>query len=391
MDVIVLGGGYAGVTMARRLERSLPDGVDLTVVDESKRHLLQHELHRLIRHPSLVDDVTVPFEALFDRAAFVRGRVSAIDADAGVVTLADGTELPFDYAGIALGARTAYHDLPGVEANSTPLKRVRDAEAIRDRFLELIDAGGGRAVVGGAGLSGVQAAGELAALADERGVRESVEVVLLEQAAAVAPGFPTHFQAAVHPALTESGVEVRTGRAVTGATEDTIALDGDSLAVDQFVWTGGIRGPAPLGDERPTVPATLRQTDRTFVVGDAARVVDREGEVLPATAQAATAAARTAATNIDRLVRHDRSGGAFEPRLETVDFEARGWIVSVGSRTVAQVGPMVVRDAAALGLKTAVGARYLAGVGAVSEAVGLVRGELFTPAKASAPAEIPGE
>lgn len=380
MRVLVLGGGYAGVTLACRLERSLPDGVGLVIVDESTRHLLQHELHRLIRHPKLADAVTVPFEALFNRAEFVHGRVTALDADAGLATLADGSERSFDYAAVCLGARTAYHGLPGVEAYSTPLKRVADAEAIRDGFLDLVEVGGGRIVVGGAGLSGVQTAGELAALADGHDVRDSVEVVLLEQADAVAPGFPEHFQAAVHEALLEAGVEVRTGRTVTGATEGTIELDDGTLAVDQFVWTGGIRGPAPLGDQRPTVPATLQHGERTFVVGDAARVVDRDGQVLPATAQAAMAEARSAATNIDRLVRYEQDGSAFEPRLETVDFEPRGWIVSVGTRTVAQVGPLVFRDTAALALKTAVGARYLAGVGAVREAAGLVREELVSPA-----------
>lgn len=380
MNVLVLGGGYAGVTVARRLERALPDDVGLTVVDESHRHLLQHELHRLIRRPGKVDAITVPFENLFSRAEFLNGHVTDLDSDGGTATLADRTDLSFDYAAVCLGARTAFYDLPGVETHSTPIKRVADAEAIREGFLELVQAGTGRAVVGGAGLSGVQVAGELAALADERDVSGPVSVVLLEQADSVAPGFPEHFREAVHEALIESGVEVRTGQAVTGATADAVELDGETLPYDQFVWTGGIQGPEPLGDDRPTVPGTLRRDERTFVVGDAARVVDRDGDALPATAQAAVAGGRVAARNIDRLVRHARRGGAFEPRLERVDFDPRGWIVTVGTRTVAQVGPLVFRDATAQALKSAVGARYLAGVGAVREAAGLVGRELGAPA-----------
>ena len=381
MQVLVLGGGYAGVVVARRLERALPDDVELTLVDEADAHLVQHELHRLVRRPDLVDAVTVDLEALLSRARFVRGRVTELDGDAGRATLADGTELAFDYAAVCLGARTAYYGLPGVEAHARPLKRVADAEAIRADVLPLVEVGAGRAVVGGAGLSGVQMAGELAALAEERGA-PGVEVTLLEQADQVAPGFPDHFAEAVHEALLESGVDVRTGAAVTGATADAVELDGETIDHDAFVWTGGIRGPAPVGDERPTVPATLRSGDRTFVVGDAARVVDRGGEVVPATAQAAMAEARVAARNIDRLVRHERDGDGFQPRLETVDFQPRGWIVSVGDRTVAQVGPMVVRDGAALAIKTAVGARWLAGVGAVREAAGLVGAELLAPREA---------
>jgi len=376
MEVLVLGGGYAGVTVARHLEWSLPGEVDLTVVDPAARHLVQHELHRLVRDPYRVDDVTVPFSSLFSRARFVRGRVTELDEAAGVATLADGAERRFDLAAVCLGARTAYYDLPGVEVHSTPLKSVDDAMAIRERFLELLDRGEGRVVVGGAGLSGIQVAGELSALAADHGVGDAVEVVLLEQADAVAPGFPAHFSASVHETLDEEGVDVRTGLTVTGATDAVVELEGGSLAYDQLVWTGGIRGPAPFGDERPLVPATLRRGERTFVVGDAARVVDRDGELLPATAQAAVAAAGVAARNIDRLVRHARRGGVFEPRLETVSFEPRGWIVTVGDRTVAQVGPLVFRDAAALALKTAVGAGYLTSVGAVRQAAGLVEDEV---------------
>ncbi len=376
MNVLVLGAGYAGVTVARRLERSLADDVALTVVDESDRHLLVHELHRLVRRPGMERTITVPYGDLFSRAEFVRGRVVDVDDEAGRATLEDGSALPYDFAAVCLGAETAYYDLPGVEAHATPLKRLRDARAIRERFLDLLAVGEGRVVVGGAGLSGVQVAGELAALAADADGAGAVEVVLVEQAPTVAPGFPDHFSSAVRSALAEQGVDVRTGTAVTGVTADEVELADGSLGYDQLVWTGGIRGPAALGDERPTVPGTLRAGERTFVVGDAARAVDRDGEVLPATAQAAVAQARVAARNIERLLERAGDGATFEPRLATVDFSPRGWIVSVGDGAVAQVGPLVLRDRAALALKATVGVGYLSSVGAVREAVGLVRDEL---------------
>lgn len=374
MQVVVLGAGYAGVVVTRRLERALPTGVSLTVVDAADHHLLAHELHRVVRRPAIADAITLPFDSLFDRARFVRGEVVDVDDRAGVATLADGTELDFDLAAVCLGAETDYHDLPGVEEHATPLKRLGDAEAIRERFLDLVGRADGRAVVGGAGLSGVQVAGELAALADERGA--AVEVVLLEQADTVAPGFPAHFSTAVEDALGEQGVDVRTDTAVGGVTASEVELDDGALSYDQLVWTGGIRGPSALGEDRPVVRATLRSGERTFVVGDAARVVDRDGKELPATAQAATAEARTAARNIDTLVRYARDGGTFEPRLEPVDFTSRGWIVSVGTRAVAQVGPLILRDRAAQALKASIGVSYLGRVGAVGKALDLVREEL---------------
>ena len=51
MRVAVLGASYAGPTVARRLERRLPEEAALVVVDDSGTHLVQHELHRVVRRP----------------------------------------------------------------------------------------------------------------------------------------------------------------------------------------------------------------------------------------------------------------------------------------------------------------------------------------------------
>jgi NADH dehydrogenase len=121
------------------------------------------------------------------------------------------------------------------------------------------------------------------------------------------------------------------------------------------------------------VRAPLRFEDGTFVVGDAARVVDADGTAVPASAQSAVKAARVAADNVSRLVEYrlgDRSG--FEPRLRNFRFDAPGWLVSVGDGTVAQVGSAVFTGPAAKTLKTTVGAGYLTSVGSVRQAVDLV-------------------
>jgi len=371
MRVAVLGAGYAGLTLARKLEQTLPDGVSLVVVDEQESHLVQHELHRVIRRPSLADEITVGLDEVLD-CEVRRAAVTDVDADAGVATL-DGSEtLSYDVGAVCLGAETAYYDLPGVREHATPLKRLDHARTIREHFLELGD--GDRAVVGGAGLSGVQVAGELAEMREGR----DIEVVLLEQEANVAPSFPPVFQDAVHDALVDAGVTVRTGTGVRGADADAITLDdGSELAAAQFVWTGGITGSPAMDDDRPVVRADLRLGDATFGVGDAVRVVDGDGEAVPASASAAVREARVAADNVRALVDHRRDGeGEFRPRLARYQFDVPGWLVSVGDDAVAKVGPSVVTGPAALALKTTVGAGYLGTVGAVENAVDLVREEL---------------
>ncbi|WP_458188556.1 NAD(P)/FAD-dependent oxidoreductase [Haladaptatus sp. NG-WS-4] len=368
MQIAVLGAGYAGLTLARKLERTLPDEANLVVVEQTADHLVQHELHRVVRRPSLADDIVIPLEDVLD-CEIRTSRVESVAPKERRVVLDDG-ELEYDYAAVCLGAETAFYDLPGVEEHTTPLKRLDHAREIRDDFLANK---GGRVVVGGAGLSGVQISGELAAFAREEAM--DAEILLLEQCADVAPTFPTNFQQAVRSALEARSVDVRTGTTVERADEDEISLaDGDTLSYDQFVWTGGIRGPDPLGGVRSSVDSTLRLGDGTFVVGDAAQVVDGNGERVPASAQSAVREARSVATNITRLV--EGADDVFDPRLEQFTFDSPGWLVSVGDGAVAQLGPTVVTGTAAKALKTTVGAGYLSSVGAVRNAVDLI-GEEF--------------
>jgi NADH dehydrogenase len=212
MRVVVLGAGYAGLTLARRLESTLPETADIVVVDESDTHLVQHEVHRVIRRPAVADAITVPLDEVLDRATIRTARVEGIDRDGRRVRLDDGS-LEYDYAAVCLGAETAFYDLPGVEEHGLPLKRLDHAHRIRDTFLDACEVDG-RAVVGGAGLSGVQVAGELAALAAERDA--DVDVTVLERLGSVAPAFPEAFRSAVRDALETAGVAVRTPSGTSG-------------------------------------------------------------------------------------------------------------------------------------------------------------------------------
>ncbi|WP_266076732.1 NAD(P)/FAD-dependent oxidoreductase [Haladaptatus caseinilyticus] len=374
MQVVVLGAGYAGLTLARKLERSLPDDANLVLVEQTGEHLVQHELHRVIRRPSFADDISIPLEDVLDCEIRV-ARVESIDPTENRVVFENGESkdepnLEYDYAGVCLGAETAFYGLPGVEEHATPLKRLHHAETIRKGFFTHE---GGRIVVGGAGLSGVQVAGELSALAREEEM--DAEIILLEQFDHIAPSFPSNFQQAVTKELEKRDIKIRTGTAVERADDEEITIaDGTALPYDQFIWTGGIRGPDALSGDRPTVDSTLRLGDGTFVVGDAARVVDGDGETVPASAQSAVREARVVATNIVRLV--TGQDDVFDPRLDQFTFDSPGWLVSIGDGAVAQIGPTVVTGTPAKALKATVGAGYLSSVGAVRNAVELLGEEL---------------
>ena len=375
MHVAVLGAGYAGLGVARRLEQSLPPDVDLTVVDDGPDHVLTHEIHRAVRRPAVAEAVRVPLADVLDRAEIVTDPVDSFDPETGHVELASGDTLRYDYGVVAFGSDTAYYGIDGLREHAHPLKTLDDAAAIREDALDTI-ADGGDVVVGGAGLSGVQVAGEIAALAreEEATVPEDVSVTLVEQLETVAPNFPANFRRAVREALVDRGIEIQTDTTVTAVDDGTVVTDGGDLPADTLVWTGGIAGqPAAAGD-RPVVRADLRLTDRTLAVGDAARVVGADGEAVPASASAAIREAKTAATNVERLV--DGGTDGFSPRLARYRFDVPGWLVSVGDGAVAQLGPTVLTGAAAKAAKTTVGAGYLTSVGAAQKAVELAEEEL---------------
>ncbi|MCL9816969.1 NAD(P)/FAD-dependent oxidoreductase [Natronocalculus amylovorans] len=378
MHVVVFGAGYAGVTLTRSLERSLPRDVSLTLIDESPNHLVQHEVHRAIRRPSIAEAIQLPLDSLFDRATVTTAHIESIDPDSKQARLDTGETVEYDYGAICLGADTAYYGLDGLKEHSIPLKRLEDADQIRSQVLDLLAAEeDGTVVVGGAGLSGIQVAGEIAALVDAEDAADRIEVVLLEMMETVAPSFPEAFQQAVHDQLVDRDIRIRTGITVERATETAIQTDSGAIDYDVFVWTGGIAGQQSLAGDRPLVRNDLRVNRATFVLGDAARAVDADGKPVPASASAAIREAKVVGENLTALVEHERSEeGGFEPRMKPYRFEVPGWIVSVGDGAVAQVGPKVLTGKPAKAMKATVGAGYLSSVRAIKQAVDLVEEEL---------------
>ncbi|MEF8821412.1 MAG: FAD-dependent oxidoreductase [Halovenus sp.] len=402
MRVAVLGAGYAGLTVACRLERTLPDDVELVVVDESSDHVVQHELHRLVRYPELSDVISVPLDDILTSARIEQATVTDIDTEAGVATLEDDGEtetLEYDYAAVCLGAETEFYGLTDVEQYATPLKRIEHAREIR---ADALAASGGDAVVGGAGLSGIQTAGELAELATEEEL--DLDVTIVEMADQVAPGFDATFAGAIRRELEVRDVTVETGVAIESADESVVHLeDGRSLSAEVFVWTGGIRGPASLGGDRLATAGDLRVSDSTFVVGDAANVTDEADRVVPASAQSAIREGGVAAENILKLVGEtgtesgtvtipvtgqdgeDSQSEAAEPdesaetSLTQYSYSSPGWVVSVGNGAVAKVGPVVFSGEPAKATKAGIGAGHLGSVGAISKASQLVAEELGWP------------
>ena len=373
--VVVLGAGYAGAGAIKSLENHLDGDADIVWVADREYHLVLHESHRVIRNPDVRGSVRLGIDEIKSPGTrFIRGSVTGLDTAEREISLDDGSTVSYDYALIALGSRTAYYGIPGLDEHSLTLKSLDDALSIHERVKEAAREGTpedpATIVVGGAGLSGIQIAGEIAEFRDSR--RAPVEIHLLEALEEVFPGNDPELQGALRKRLVERGIEISTANPITEADDGAIYFDSsDPLEYDVFVWTGGITGQDCLTDSdlendhnRVNADANFRTSnDRVFAIGDSA-IVDLGDTPAPPTAQAAWQAAEVAGKNLARETRGQV--------LDTWTYENKGTLISVGEAAVAHGIPGVpigtFGGPAAKLLKKGVAARWIADMTSIGRA-----------------------
>jgi NADH dehydrogenase len=377
-NVVVLGSGYAGAGAVQSLESSLGRSAELTWVSDVDYHLVLHESHRCIRDPSVREEITIPVhEIKSSSTTFRQGRVVGVDTDGRTVELEDG-EVAYDYLLVALGSSTAFFGIEGLEAYAHTLKSLDDALGIHD---DVADAAAGatpddpaQVVVGGAGLSGIQTAGEVAEYRDDHDA--PLDIHLVEGLDRVFPNNDPQLQGALRKRLEAAGVEIHTGEFIGEVDENRVYVGEDTeMAYDVLVWTGGITGRDCVADASIDKDDRSRRLfadrtfetddDRVFALGDCA-LVDQPGDnPAPPTAQAAWQAAEVAGENVARRVRG-------QPLTEWTHKD-KGTVVSVGETAVAHdvlyVPLTTFSGTPAKILKKGIAARWIADIAGVNRAV----------------------
>ncbi|MFW6435787.1 MAG: NAD(P)/FAD-dependent oxidoreductase [Halovenus sp.] len=375
--VVVLGSGYAGAGAINSLEAELGDEVDITWISDVDYHLVLHEVHRCIKDPSVQEKITVPVEAIKSPdTRFRQGTVADIDTDDREVLLEDGDTIAYDYLLIGIGSQTAFFGIEGLRENAHTLKSLDDAlgihEAVRAAGREATTSDPAQVVVGGAGLSGIQTAGEVAEYRDE--ARAPIEITLVEGLDNILPESDPELQSALRRRLEARDVRIETGEFIGEVDEDTIYVGDDTeMDYDVLVWTGGITGRDAMADvdldkdersNRVRAETTFQTDDeRVFAIGDAA-LVDQDGEPAPPTAQATWQAAELVGENIAREIRG-------QP-LRTWTFKDKGTAISIGEDAIAHdVMYMPITTFGGLPaklLKKAIAVRWIADISSVSRA-----------------------
>ncbi|GAB3286546.1 NAD(P)/FAD-dependent oxidoreductase [Parasphingorhabdus pacifica] len=232
--VVIIGAGYAGVSVAKRLARSTPQ---VTIVNPRADFVERIRLHQLLagNHPA-----TVPLPSLLPRSTtLVRDSATRIDAEDHVVTLAGGESLEFDHLVYAVGSRTGLDRIPGAREHAVTVGDLESTATARERFRRLPD-GAPITIIGG-GPSGVEVASELAELGNR-----SVRLVTDEP---IARGVSDKGRRYIRRRLTALGVGLIENTAVTEIRADKVLLeDGRTLASDLSVATTTFEVPALARD-----------------------------------------------------------------------------------------------------------------------------------------------
>jgi NADH:ubiquinone reductase (H+-translocating) len=317
--VVILGAGFAGLTLARALRRA---PVDVTLVDRNNYHLFTPLLYQVASALLSPGDIAQPVRKLVRpvrNCEFRLGTVTGLDLD-GRRVLTDHGEVPYDHLVVATGSVNSYFGNRSVELRSLGLKELPEAMSLRNRVLERLEEARWAAsdeqrralltfaVIGG-GPTGVEYAGALSELIrlvlrrDFRGFDVSeARVLLLEGSDRLLGAFHPSLGEAALRSLRRKHVEVELGAMVAEVLPDDIVLkDGRHLAAGSIVWTAGVRGSdigRMLGVEpdrqgRVPVQPTLQLADRpeVLVIGDLA-ALDRLPMLIPVAMQEARHAAR---------------------------------------------------------------------------------------------------
>ncbi len=362
--IVILGGGFAGIAVARRLEARLrPEEAEIVLISRENFSLFTPMLPEVSSGALDVRHVVTPIRSQLRRTRFVLADARALDVDAKCIEYrhilsGDVESLAYDQVVLALGSSTSTFGLPGIAERVFALKTLEDAGILRNRLvwlLELADASEDSAererlltiVVVGGGFTGVEAVGELVELF--RSVlhfyphvdASALRIVLVEGGPALLPGLPAKMGRYSAERLRKRGVEIVVGDGVAGADDDGLVLQsGRRIETKTIVWSAGVApSPTIAAAKLPRTKRGAVVVDRTlrvegvpgaWALGDCASIPDGAGGTYPPTAQHAIREGPLLADNIVATLR----GAPLEPFA----FRSLGMMASLGAReAVAQL------------------------------------------------------
>ncbi|MGI9013536.1 MAG: NAD(P)/FAD-dependent oxidoreductase [Phycisphaerales bacterium] len=379
--VVIIGGGFAGLEVARRLRSA--QHCRITLVDRQNYHLFQPLLYQVATGGLSPSNIATPLRYILRKqknCCVLLDEVMGIDVAGRLVVLREA-QLDFDILVVAAGARTSYFGHDDWEADAPGLKGLDDATDMRRRIfiafetaerLALVeDDDASRAarnawmtfVIVGGGPTGVELAGTLAEIAqntlrsDFRSIKSTdARIILVEASPRILDQFPENLSVYAHKHLMKLGVEIITdARAEEIDAHAVMARHDNSLMKIEtrtVLWAAGVRAhplsaslaraagvePDRMGRVPVTETLTLPGHEHVFVIGDMARACDEAGAPLPGLAPVAIQQGRYTA----RLIAQHVAGRPHTPK--PFRYRDRGMMAAVGrGAAIAVIGKRTFR------------------------------------------------
>lgn len=353
--VVVIGGGFGGVAVVRKLKRA---NVDVTLIDRHTYNTFQPLLYQVATASLNPGDVTWFLRAIRakqDNVRFLKGTVESMDHSVKQIRLASGVRISYDYVVIASGVTANFFGIPGAEEFSMPLYRRSQALAVRDRMFAALEYAAVnrldedlRIVVVGGGATGVETAGAFAELRNNdmpttypELERDNVHITLVEMAPHVLGPFHPNLRDYARKALEKRGVDMRLGTTVKEVRADGVLIArGDAaeefLPAGIVVWASGItvhstvkdwdvpqgRGGRIMVDEHWKVEGL----DNVYAIGD----VSISPAALPQLAQPAIQGGK----HVAKVIRKQLQGKTIKP----FKYGDKGTMATIGrASAIAQI------------------------------------------------------
>lgn len=238
-QIVILGGGYAGLTTAQRLgQKKL--GADILMIDAKGFFEERNRFHQVAVGQTIARfsySVFLPPLGV----KFIQATVVALDPDGSCLTLEypDGTvtTIPYDYLVYALGSGMDVSDVLGVKQYASTLESEQSARQVYSQLQQLPDHS--KVLIVGGGLTGIETVAEVAESMPHLQVELSMSEPL--QAAKVAGGYSEQAVEYLEHALTQRQIKQHYGRIVQLAEHQAIREDGSSIAYDLCLWTIGFK------------------------------------------------------------------------------------------------------------------------------------------------------
>jgi NADH dehydrogenase len=336
--IVILGGGFAGVYTARRLEKWLrrlgarSSEYEIVLVNRDNYFVFQPMLPEVISGSIGILDTVSPLRRLLRRTTVVVREIESIDLEARTVWTSPGVHphpsaISYDHLVVALGTVTDFRGLRGLPEHAMPFKNLGDALALRNHVIGALEEAAVEQepalreqlltfVVAGGGFSGVEVAAELNDFV--RQVARSypdvlpgdIRVVLLHSQDRILPEVAPRLARFAEQVLRRRGVEIRLGVRLESATAEAAILAGGERIPARTLVSSVPSSPHPLvealelpksANGRLLVTRELRVegSEAVWAVGDCALVPNGNGGAFaPPTAQHAIRQAAVVADNI---------------------------------------------------------------------------------------------